>query len=188
MADKVWEWAKSILVAVVIVAILNIFIGTTSVVSTSMNPTLVENDILLMLKRIDVKRGDIITFNSKLEISNSDIQNLDFFKTIFMKEGDKKILIKRVVGLPGDKVEIRNGSVYINDIIYNESMYLTQRTKGNIIINKIPKGKYFVMGDNREVSLDSRSKKVGLVDKDDINGVVILRTYPLFKIKIFRGL
>ncbi len=188
MANTIWEWVKSLLIALIIVSIINVFLGTTTVLSTSMEPSLVEGDMLLLSKKTAVKRGDIVTFKSDLEITAYDIQSFSFFKRLFLHEGAKKVLIKRVIGLPGDKLEIKEGVVFINDNIYNEKTYLNQKTDGDILIKKIPEGKYFLMGDNRGVSLDSRSQEVGLVDGDKIEGVIMFRFYPFTKVKLFRGL
>ncbi len=185
MVNIIWEWVKSILIAILIVAIINVFLGTTSVVSTSMNPNLEEGDRLVLYKKAKISRGDIVTFQSNLELTTAEMQRFSFIKRLFLKEGMKKTLIKRVVGLPGDKLEIKEGLVFINDNLYNEKSYLNQQTQGNILIEKIPEGKYFLMGDNREVSLDSRSEEVGLVDEDKIQGVAIFRFYPFTKVKLF---
>ncbi len=188
MVNTIWEWVKAILVALIIIAILNVFFGTTTVVSTSMSPNLKEGDRLLLTKRTQIKRGDIVTFESDLKITFSDLQRVGFIKRLFLKEGANKTLIKRVVGMPGDKIEIKDGVVYINDSIYNEKSYINEKTTGSVLIKKIPEGKYFLMGDNRSVSLDSRSSEVGLVSEEKIRGIVTLRFFPFTTVKLFRGL
>ncbi len=188
MVNTIWEWIKAILVALIVVAILNVFLGTTTVVSSSMNPSLMEGDRLILTKKTQFKRGDIVTFESDIKITFEDLQRVDSFKRLFLKEGANKTLIKRIVGMPGDKIEIKDGVVYINDSIYNEKSYINQKTSGKVLIQKIPEGQYFLMGDNRGISLDSRSSEVGLVSEDKIKGVITLRFFPLNKVKLFRGL
>ena len=95
-----------------------------------------------------------------------------------MVYGTNKDLVKRVIGVEGDKVVITNGQVYVNDKLLNEP-YLSEGmdTEGEMEVT-VPKGKLFVLGDNREVSLDSRYDKVGLVDVSDVEGKVFVRLYP----------
>jgi len=113
----------------------------------------------------DYKRGDIV-----------------IFKALNME------LIKRVVGLPGDKVKISSGHVYINGELFKED-YLSPTTLTDMPFRyqstfkedeevTVPQNKYFLMGDNRMYSEDSRYSDVGFIDRDNIKGRVILRIYP----------
>ena len=105
-----------------------------------------------------------------------------------LRYADTKYLIKRVIGLPGEKIEIINNKLYINDKEYQED-YLKNNLKykdfylKDLGYDKIPKDMYLVLGDNRENSLDSR--KIGLIKKSEINGKILLRMWPLNKIKFF---
>lgn len=138
---------------------------------TSMLNTLNDKDITFVEKISSithiVKRSEIIIFNSRNE-------NNDLF-------------IKRVIGIAGDKIQIKNGKVYINGKIISEP-YLTNNTittSGPFIGNRIytvPKGYVFVLGDNRGNSTDSRF--FGPVNIDDIKGHAIIRVYPLKNICI----
>ncbi|WP_459129248.1 signal peptidase I [Guggenheimella bovis] len=179
------EWIKAIVGALIILFVLNLFIGATSVVNVSMEPTLQEGDLLLMLKVGGIGRGDVVTFNSSLKITESDLTRIDPIKKLFVKAGDPKILVKRVIGLPGDKISIKDGQVFINDELLDESNYYMGETIGDITIEKIPEGEYFLMGDNRPRSEDSRYSEVGLVKRSDIIGKAVLRYWPLNKIRIF---
>lgn len=117
-----------------------------------MNPTLVENDYLLTEKFSDnYQRGDIIAFNCP--------------------QNQTKILIRRIIGLPVEKVEIVNGDILIDSEILDESKYFQSETSGNINL-KLKTNEYFVLGDNRKTSLDSRI--FGPVTKKDITGKVFL--------------
>lgn len=181
MKKEIIEWIKAIVFAVIIVSILNIFVTTTMVYSTSMYPTLIEKDLLILRKTDDIERGDIVSFVSDLEIHKSDLESLNFIQKIKAKEGDSKNLIKRVIGMPGDSLLIKDNKVYINGNLYEEN-YLNSLTNGEVKIDKIPEDKYFLMGDNRRVSLDSRDKSVGLADKEDLIGKVLIRVFPLNRI------
>ena len=94
-------------------------------------------------------------------------------------------IIKRVIGLPGDEIDLRdNGSgiyhLYINGVLVEEP-YIAEpmQDKGDITYPFIvPKGCYFVMGDNRNASTDSRRQSIGAIEKEDIMGRVVLRLYP----------
>ena len=101
-----------------------------------------------------------------------------------------KYFIKRVIGLPGEKLELKNGQVRIynqanpNGFLLDESAYLSKTvfTQGEITV-QLKDDEYFVMGDNRPYSSDSRSW--GTVPKDDIVGKAIFRAWPLTRINIF---
>ena len=160
------EWVKVFGLAIILAFVITLFIKPTLVRGDSMVPTLHENDYLIinrMVYRIKKnKNGDIIVFKSDLEAT----------------DGTNKDLVKRVIGVEGDKVVITNGQVYVNDKLLNEP-YLSEGmdTEGEMEVT-VPKGKLFVLGDNREVSLDSRYDKVGLVDVSDVEGKVFVRLYP----------
>lgn len=122
----------------------------------SMEPNFKEKDYLIVdeiSKRFsEFKRGEIIVFTSPY----------------------KKKLIKRIVGLPGEEIEIEDGKIKINGEILNEESYLGQTpfTKGNVKI-KLGKDEYFVLGDNRNFSLDSRN--FGPIKRKDIIGRVFIK-------------
>jgi signal peptidase I len=164
--------------------------ATTQVRQSSMQDTLFEGQHLFIEKLSydfgNPSRGDIIVF-----IENNHPQNyLDGIK-IFLtdisevfKPTDEKTdvrLVKRVIGLPGDKVDVRDGSVYVNgkklDEAYTKGQTYTREFAFPV---KVPVGKYIVMGDNREVSKDSRS--FGLIERCQIEGKATARFWPLNKI------
>lgn len=186
MGKALKEWLRALLGALVILFILNFFIATTTVINTSMLPTLQEKDMLFLSKISPIERGDIVTFKSHLTITESDRAQLDPLKRLFVRVGTPKILVKRVIGLPGEQVDIQDGKVYINGNLLNETSYLGVETIGDLHLEKIPEGQYFLMGDNRSLSMDSRSDSVGLVDRKDITGKAIFRYFPLTRFEIFR--
>lgn len=172
MSDFVKSLIKDIIVAAILAAVVISFVRPTIVKQTSMQDTLNPNDYIIMYRRAysgdkEPKRGDIVIFKSELQDEN----------------GKNKLLIKRVIGLPGDKITVNDGKVYINDKEYDESYLKDGYTTGSVNNFKVPKGEYFVMGDNRVVSIDSRYSEVGCVKKDAIKGRAILRLFPFTKIK-----
>lgn len=162
---------RDIAIALVIVLIITWFIKPTIVKESSMQPTLYQNNYLLLNKQAyrfgTEHRGDIIVFKSNLEGDN----------------GTKKLLIKRIIGLPGDVLTIADGDVYVNGTKLNEPYTLEQNvTEGAIKDFKVPAAHLFVMGDNRQVSIDSRYPEVGCVPEKDVLGKAFLRLYPFNKI------
>ena len=101
------------------------------------------------------------------------------------EKGKEKLLIKRIIGIPGDVLTITGGSVYRNGHKIQESYIMggaKGQTSGELYNYKVPDGLVFVMGDNREVSLDSRSEEVGPIKISDIIGKAFFRLYPFDKI------
>lgn len=180
MKAEILSWIKSIVIAIIVAFIITLFIRPTQVYSISMNPTLVEHDWLIMLKSHDVEKGDIVSFESNIEFTDYELSKLNFIEKF--KVGKYKNLIKRVIAVEGDELIIKEGKVIVNGKELEEDYIKEYGTTGNIKIDKIPEGKIFVMGDNRNHSLDSRSNQVGLVDKENIQGKVILRVFPFTKI------
>lgn len=171
--EEIVEWIKIIITALFLAFIITRFIKPTVVNGESMYPTLKPNDYLvanrMSYKLSEPKCGDIMIFKTDL----------------LQDDGRKKELVKRVIGVPGDHVKIKDSKVYVNDKLLNEVSYIHDNyTEGDIDLI-IPKGKVFAMGDNREVSLDSRYTEVGLVDEDNIKGKVVVRLFPFTKIGIF---
>ena len=92
------------------------------------------------------------------------------------------LLIKRIIGLPGDKISVSDGVVYRNGEALVEDYTMEGFTTGEVAEMVVPEGEMFVMGDNRTVSLDSRSEEVGCVDMEEILGKAVFRLYPFDKI------
>ena len=168
------EWVKVFGLAIILAFVITLFIKPTLVRGDSMVPTLHENDYLIINKigyKIgEPKNGDVIVFKSDLE----------------KNDGTTKDLVKRIIGVAGDKVVIKDGKVYLNDKLLDET-YLSEGmdTTGDVDI-VVPEGKLFVLGDNREVSLDSRYEQVGLVDVNDVEGKVLVRLYPFNDISLIK--
>ena len=163
------EFLKDVIVAVAVAIIVLQFIKPVIVKESSMENTFFDNDYMLVSKQSyrvhDVERGDVIVFKSDL----------------LTDDGDQKLLIKRVIGLPGEEITIRDGQVYIDGEALTEG-YLKDGVTDGDIDTVIPEGQYFCMGDNRLVSIDSRKPEVGPIEKHRIVGKVFLKLYPFDEI------
>lgn len=167
-------WVRDIVIAIIIAAIILFFFKPIIIQQESMQPTFYSNDYVVVSKQSysifgDIERGDVIVFRSSLLDEN----------------GDQKSLIKRVIGLPGDTIEIKNGYVILNGVTIQEDYLAEQGVSGEMEQITVDEGKIFVMGDNRAVSQDSRSPEVGQVDQDAVIGKVVLRIFPLDSIRFF---
>lgn len=169
LSRRLWEWFKVIVIAVALGLLLTTFvIQRNTVIGKSMLPTLREQDELLIEKVSKwfggISRGDIITVH---------MENRSF------NEGEANI-IKRVIGVPGDHVKLEQGLVYLNGELLEEP-YLAANAKTpvkNSMYQELRLGEdeYYVMGDNRSASLDSRT--FGPIHKNDIIGEVLIRIFP----------
>ena len=165
---KIIDELKSYVIIVIVVVLFRSFIATpVKVDGSSMDSTLKNNDILIL---------------NKLD------KSYDRFDIVVIKYGKTK-LVKRVIGLPGENIEYMDNELYINGKkIEDKSISRTADFKLKDLYNKdkIPDGYYFVMGDNRANSLDSRSELVGLINKKDIIGTTSIRLFPFNKIGIVK--
>lgn len=171
---NILEWVKEIVIAVIIAAIILTFIKPIVVRQSSMEPTFYEGNYVFISKQAytlfgQPERGDVIVFHTDMKDDNNNDKNL----------------IKRVIGLPGDTVEIIGGYVYLNGELSDEPYLNEQGISGEMEKVTVPDGKLFVMGDNRSVSQDSRDVLIGCIDQESILGRVIIRLYPFDSIKTF---
>ena len=171
LSDNAKEWIKDIGFAVAIAAVILCFLKPVIVREQSMSNTLLNNDYVFVSRQSytlfgEPEHGDIIVFRSNLTNTN----------------GSKKLLVKRVIGLPGDTVAIKDGSVILNGEAIDEPYTRDGYTSSEMEEITVPENKIFALGDNRQHSSDSRSKSVGLVDFDDVIGKVVFRLYPFNKI------
>ena len=141
------------------VLISNLLLPILRIYGSSMSPTLVNGNIVTALRGGSYERGDIVAFYY-----------------------NDKILVKRIIGLPGEVIDIdEDGSVSVDGEPLDEP-YLDEKALGECDIElpyQVPEGRYFVMGDNRSVSSDSRSSQVGCIAEEQVIGKLIFRLWPL---------
>ena len=159
----IYEWGIPIISAFIIAFLINKFVLFKVLIpSESMVPTLNVGDRLFVTRIYNLdrlKRGDIIVFYS---------------------EELQEDLIKRLIGLPGDTIEIENGVVSVNGEVLQEDYIGAQDNYNGVY--EVPEGKYFFLGDNRLYSKDSRYWINPYIDGEDITGKAQIKVYPLNEI------
>lgn len=153
------------IVAAVAVLIATLVLPVLQIEGTSMEPALSNGDVVLLMKTTRFERGDLCGFT-----------------------WNNKLLIKRVIGLPGDWIEIdTDGTIYLNGDKLEEP-YVEHKALGECDLEfpfQVPQEQYFVIGDMRESSIDSRNTVIGCIPKDQIVGKVFFRVWPFKKIRFF---
>lgn len=202
-AKDIIEWVVCILIAVILALLIRYYIGTLTVVQQqSMHPTLEPGQRLILNRWVRTthqmpERGDIVTFEAPSE--DYPILSADFDRTnviarytndptnwfskfvYYVLETSKESYIKRVIGLPGDHIQIRDGKVYINGEEFDEP-YLQDNVTTTVGSDQpfsdlvVPENCLFVMGDNRDHSTDSRA--FGCIPLARIEGKVWIRFWP----------
>lgn len=160
---------KSTVYSLIVVAAVAVLIATLAfpvlqISGSSMEPTLNDEEIVILIKTTNMKRGELCCFS---------YQN--------------KLLIKRVIGLPGDRISIdQDGNVYVNGNLLDEP-YVIDRALGECDITfpcNVTDNHYFVLGDHRSTSIDSRSSVIGLVSEEFIVGKIFFRIWPFEKLSV----
>lgn len=148
-----------ITVAAVAVLVATLWLPVLQIYGSSMTPTLQDGDIVFSTKSSDFKQGDVIAFYY-----------------------NNKILVKRVIAGPADWVDIsEDGTVFVNSKELDEP-YIRDKAFGDTNIElpyQVPDGKFFVMGDYRSTSVDSRNTAVGCVAQEQLVGKIVFRVWPL---------
>ena len=166
---KWWDVILLLIFLVVFLLMRFYFYPWFTVRQTSMLETLHNGDVVVVSRMYsmhkDFQRGDIIVFYLRDK-----------------KDGEGEYLVKRIIGLPGETVEIHNGVVYINGHVIKEP-YVVHKDSSNFGPYTVPPGKLFVLGDNRPASRDSRF--FGAIDESSVVGRVVLRIYPFSDITVF---
>lgn len=204
-SKEIFEWIVCILIALIIVVLIKAFVGFPTVVSgPSMDSTLKDRQ-RLWVSRIGIefnkypKKGDIITFEAPTVREITQVNFDENNPVAVYSNKSKGILeqlknsinifsetsfIKRVIGLPGDYIEIKNESVYVNGEQIKENYLdagtVTDSANGLFTDIVVPDGYVYVLGDNREVSCDSRL--FGCIPVEKIEGKAVFRFWPLKKI------
>lgn len=155
-----------VVVAAISVLVATLWMPVLKIYGSSMDPTLENGQIVVSIKTKKLKSGDVVAF----------------------WQGNK-LLVKRVIASPGQKVDIDvNGKVFVDDKAISES-YLDSESLGNTDIDfphQVEESRWFCMGDNRESSIDSRSAVIGDISKEQIEGKVLFSVWPLNKIGIVK--
>lgn len=173
----IWEFIRFAAVVVVVVVVVRVFIAQPFVVSgTSMVPTFQSSNYLIIdeltYRFHPPERGDVVVFHPPIPGET---------ETYF---------IKRIIGLPGDTVTIKDSVVSVTNAAHPDGEklvepYITPDAEGDNFNVTVPDGQYFVMGDNRPASYDSR--RWGLLPAGNITGRVILRLFPASEIGVLPG-
>lgn len=146
-------------IAAVAVLVSTLFLPVIQVSGNSMEPTLSDGDVLVLLKSRHYERSQLCCISWQ-----------------------NKMLLKRIIGLPGDVVSIdTEGNVSVNGALLDEP-YVSDKTLGECDVTfpcQVPEGKVFVLGDHRSTSIDSRSSEIGCVDQDQIVGFVLFQVWPI---------
>ncbi|KRK36421.1 signal peptidase I [Loigolactobacillus bifermentans] len=176
---KSWLWfVVDIVIVGIVVLILNTFlIANHNVDGPSMEPNFMNNDRVIVWRHAKLSRGDVVILHAP----------------------DGSLYIKRIVGMPGDTVESKNDTMYINGKKYaepylkdykaqqaanNDGLFTADFSLQSLFKRKtVPKGEYFVMGDNRPISKDSRM--IGFIPRSKIQGQVVWRYWPVNKMSVY---
>ena len=156
MNDKIKEILGYVVVIIIVILVKQFIITPIRVNQSSMNNTLYDKDIMIL---------DKISYR---------FSNIKRFEIVVIKR-NKEYLIKRVIGLPGETIEYKDNKLYINGELIEEN-FNHKNTDDYILDKEIPEGYYFVVGDNRPDSLDSRY--IGLIKREEILGKTNLVLYP----------
>lgn len=148
-----------ITVAAVAVLIATLWLPVLQIYGSSMTPSLQDGDIVVSSASNQLRQGDIVAFYY-----------------------NNKVLVKRVIAEPGEWINIdEEGNVYVNNFLIDEP-YVDEKALGDCNIElpyQVPENKYFVMGDHRSVSADSRNPAIGCISEEQFVGKIIFRVWPL---------
>lgn len=169
VASEVKDWIFTAVIVFAVMSVLNIFVFNISTVKgQSMQPTLLEGERLFInkisLMFVNPKRGDVVILHDP---STGPSQ--------------KEYLVKRVIGIPGDIIEVRDHQLYVNGKIVNEPYIDTEIEDPDFSELTVERGNYFVMGDNRHASASKDSRYFGSIPQNKIVGKAEYIWWPLSK-------
>lgn len=188
--SEVWEWVKQLLLVVAVTFFITVFIlQPYEVNGQSMEPTFnEEGDRVLAFKtpfyfHHEPDYGDVVIVDSRVSRQRTVIDSFKEHPLLYRLTGRKKTYtwVKRVIGLPGDELEYKDGKVFRNGVMLEED-YIKEEMLYPFEKVVVPEGYVFVMGDNRNHSADSRH--IGPVPLENICGKVFLRYFPLNQIDL----
>ena len=155
----------SLIVVCIVMFIITTWCPIYVVEGESMDPTLVNNDVVCIKKTKSFKQGDLIAF-----------------------QYNNKLLVRRVIGLSGDKINIdSNGYVFVNEKKLDENYIQSRKDnplRDEIFPYTVSQGHIFVLGDHRTHAIDSRMRDLGAIDQNQIVGKVVLRVYPVIRFSV----
>jgi signal peptidase I len=159
------EWTLAIVLAVFLFFVFRFVIRTAHVTGNSMEPTLNHGDVVVLSKL-----GYIF--------GNPKVRDIVAFP---YKENPSEFYIKRIIGVPGDEIELRDYKFLVNGVPLEDAFSTEQIiASGDVSFPlTVPQGQYFVLGDNRNQSKDSRFNSVGCIPKEQMVGKVIFTLWPL---------
>lgn len=164
---RLWGIAMGLIVAAAVTALVATrLLVMIRINGNSMEPTLKQGEVIFLYRTKEIEAGDIVGFYY-----------------------GGRVLLKRVVGVTGDQIEInQEGTVYVNGEQLDEP-YLTEKRLGKCDIEfpcQVPEGMIFVLGDNRAVSVDSRIRGIGCVEENQIVGRAVFRAWPFHRMELMR--
>jgi len=170
-AVELWEWVRTLAIALTVVLLLHYFVFNLSTVEGhSMEPTLSEKEWLFVNKVsylfAEPERGEVVILKDPSD-----------------RPDKKEFLVKRIVGIPGDIIEIRDGQLYRNSELIVERYTDTEIEDADTEPYKLEAGMYFVMGDNRHAHASFDSRSFGAVSRDAIRGRADFILWPITKLK-----
>jgi len=170
ITEFIKDTSQYILIVIIVLLLFIFVVGLNQVIGPSMEPNLYEDDIVIVNKLLyrfkDINRNDVVIIKQ-----------------------NEKYMIKRIIGLPNEYIEYKDGYLYVDGNSYKESFETTETDDFNLkdidaSLDKIPEDMYLVLGDNRMNSSDSRS--FGLIEKEQIVGKAWIKIWPFSDIKFIK--